>query len=114
MDSFDIKERKVFFSSAFAENPKTIAELINLSFNTHWYILVSDFNNLETVGKDLYLSEKQAVAVKELDELDGESIAMGVIKNNSNSTITPYGVIYINLNDSIQVYNGKQFPLGCT
>ena len=53
MDSFDAKERKVFFASAFAENPKTIAELINLSFNTHCYSLVSDFNNLETVGKDL-------------------------------------------------------------
>ena len=49
MDSFDTKERKVFFASAFAEKPKTIAELINLSFNTHCYSLVSDFNNLETM-----------------------------------------------------------------
>ncbi|MBS5822386.1 MAG: antirestriction protein ArdA [Clostridium argentinense] len=110
MDSFDIKERKVFFASAFAENPKTIAELINISFNTHCYSLVSDFNNLETVGKDLYLSEKQAVAVKELDELDGESFAMGVIKNNPNSRITPYGVLYKNINEPEQIYNGKQFP----
>lgn len=110
MDSFDTRERKVFFASAFAENPKTIAELINLSFNTHCYSLVSDFNNLETVGKDLYLSEKQAVAVKDLDELDGESFAMEVIKNNSNSTITPYGVFYKNSNEPEQIYNGKQFP----
>jgi hypothetical protein len=98
MDSFDAKERKVFFASAFAENTETIAELINLSFNTHCYSLVSDFNNLETVGKDLYLSEKQAVAVKELEELDGESFAIGVIKNNTNSRITPYGVLYKNSN----------------
>ncbi len=35
MDSFDTKERKVFSASAFAENPETIVELINLSFNTH-------------------------------------------------------------------------------
>ena len=110
MDSFDTKERKVFFASAFAENTETIAELINLSFNTHCYSLVSDFNNLETVGKDLYLSEKQAVAVKELDELDGESFAMGVIKNNPNSRITPYGVLYKNSNEPEQIYNGKQFP----
>lgn len=109
MDSFDTKERKVFLASTFAENPETIAELINLSFNTYCYSLVSDFNNLETVGKDLYLSEKQA-AVKELDELDGESFAMGVIKNNPNSRITPYGVLYINSNVPEQIYNGKQFP----
>ncbi|MSU03402.1 antirestriction protein ArdA [Tissierella pigra] len=111
MDSFDGKERKVFFASAFAENLKTMAELINLSFNTHCYSLVSDFNNLETVGKDLYLSEKQAVAVKELDEVEGESFAMEVIKNNPNSTITPYGVLYKNSNEPEQIYNGKQFPL---
>ena len=110
MDSFDTKERKVFFASAFAENTETIAELINLSFNTHCYSLVSDFNNLETVGKDLYLSEKQAVANRELDELDGGSFAMEVIKNNPNSTITPYGVLYKNINKQEQIYNGKQFP----
>lgn len=110
MDSFDTKERKVFLASAFAENPETIAELINLSFNTHCYSLVSDFNNLETVGKDLYLSEKQAVATRELEELDGGSFAMEVIKNNPNSRITPYGVLYKNSNEPEQVYNGKQFP----
>jgi hypothetical protein len=37
MDSFDTKERKIFFASAFTENPETIAELINQSFNTHCY-----------------------------------------------------------------------------
>src|SRR5699024_533394 len=84
MDSFDTKERKKFLASAFAKKPKTIAELINLTFNIHCYSLVSDFNNLETVGKDLYLSEKQGVATKELDELDGESYAMDVIKSNPN------------------------------
>lgn len=110
MDSFDTKERKVFFASAFAENSKTIAELINLSFNTHCYSLVSDFNNLETVGKDLYLSEKQAVATRELEELDGGSFAMEVIKNNPNFRITPYGVLYKNSNVPEQIYNGKQFP----
>ena len=110
MDSFDAKERKVFFASAFSENSKTIAELINLSFNTHCYSLVSDFNNLETVGKDLYLSEKQAVATRELEKLDGGSFAMEVIKNNPNSRITPYGVLYKNSNEPEQIYNGKQFP----
>ncbi|MDD2644325.1 MAG: hypothetical protein PHC65_06550, partial [Methanobacteriaceae archaeon] len=110
MDSFDIKERKIFFASAFAENPNAIAELINLSFNTHCYSLVSDFNNLETVGKDLYLSEKQAVATRELEELDGGSFAMEVIKNNPNFRITPYGVLYKNSNEPEQIYNGKQLP----
>ncbi|WP_195838003.1 antirestriction protein ArdA [Tissierella pigra] len=110
LDGFSKKEIERFYAASFAENPKTMAELINLSFNMHCYSLVSDFNNLEKVGKDLYLTERQAVSTKELDELDGESYAMDVIKNNPNPIITPYGVLYKNNNVPEQVYNGKQFP----
>lgn len=110
LDGFSPKEIERFYASSFAENPKTIAELINLSFNMHCYSLVSDFNNLEKVGKDLYLTERQAVSTKDLDELDGESYAMDVIKNNPSPIITPYGVLYKNSNVPEQVYNGRQFP----
>lgn len=110
LDGFSQKEIERFYAASFAENPKTMAELINLSFNMHCYSLVSDFNNLENVGKDLYLTERQAVSTKELDELDGESYAMDVLKNNPNPIITPYGVLYKTSNVPEQVYNGKQFP----
>ncbi len=110
LDGFSQKEIERFYAASFAEKPKTMAELINLSFNMHCYSLVSDFNNLEKVGKDLYLTERQAVSTKELDELDGESYAMDVIRNNPNPIITPYGVLYKNSNVPKQVYNGKQFP----
>lgn len=110
MDGFVERERKQFYASALAEKSKMMADLINLSFNTHCYSLVSDFSNLNKVGKDLYLSEKQAVATIELHELDGESFAMEVIKNNSNPTITPYGVLYKNNNEPYQVYDGRHFP----
>lgn len=110
LDGFSQKEIERFYAASFAENPKTMGELINLSFNMHCYSLVSDFNDLEKVGKDLYLTERQAVSTKEIDELDGESYAMDVIKNNPNPIITPYGVLYKNSNVPEQVYNGKQFP----
>lgn len=110
LDGFSQKEIERFYAASFAENPKTMGELINLSFNMHCYSLVSDFNDLEKVGKDLYLTERQAVSTKEIDELDGESYAMDVIKNNPNPIITPYGVRYKNSNVPEQVYNGKQFP----
>lgn len=110
LDGFGPQEIEKFYAAAFAESPKIISELINLSFNLHCYSLISDFNNLESMGKDLYLSENLAVATKELDELDGASYAMDVIRNNPNSSITPYGVLYKNGNEPEQVYNGKQFP----
>lgn len=110
LDSFSGNETKRFYAAAHAENPETIAELINLSFNVHCYSLITDFSDFHKVGKDLYLSEKQAVASRVLDELDGESYAIEVIKNNPDPAITPYGVLYKNSNVPEQVYNGKQFP----
>lgn len=85
-------------------------DLINSSFNLHCYSLINNFNDLNKLGKDLFLTEKVAVATKELDELDGESYAMNVIKNNKSARVTPYGVLYRNSNNPIQVYNRKQFP----
>lgn len=110
MDSFDSRGKAKFYAAAFVEDSKKMADLVNLSFNTHCYSLVSDFSNLNKIGKDLYLSEKIAVSTKEFDELDGEAFAMEVIKNDSDSTITPYGVLYKNSNELYQVYDGKHFP----
>ena len=110
LDGFSAKETKQFYAIAFAEESKTMAELINLSFNMHCYSLVTDFSDFNRVGKDLYLSERQAVASKEFDELDGEAYAMEIIKKNTNPTITPYGVLYKNSNEPKQVYNGRHFP----
>lgn len=110
LDGFGPKEIKQFYAAVFAENPKTMTELINLSFNMHCYSLVTDFSDFNKVGKDLYLSERQAVASKEFDELDGEAYAMEVIRNTPNPIITPYGVLYKNSNEPEQVYNGRHFP----
>lgn len=110
LDGFDSREMEKFYATAFAEETKSMADLINLSFNLHCYSLVNNFSDHNKLGKDLYLTEKMAVATRELDDLDGESYAMDVIKNNKSAKVTPYGVLYKNSNDPIQVYNGKQFP----
>ena len=109
-DGFSPGEIDKFYAVAFAEETKSMADLINLSFNLHCYSLINSFSDFNKLGKDLYLTEKMAVASKELDELDGESYAMDVIKNNKSARVTPYGVLYKNSNDPIQVYNGKQSP----
>jgi len=110
-DSFTTREIEKFYAIAFAEEPKSMAELINLSFNLHCYSLINNFNDFNKLGKDLYLTEKMAVAAEELEELDGESYALEVIKNNKSARVTPYGVLYKNSNEPEQIYNGKQFPL---
>ena len=109
-DGFDPREIDKFYAVAFAEEYSSMKDLINLSFNLHGYSLVNNLDNFNKLGKDLYLSEKMAVASDELEKLDGEAYALDVIKNNKTARVTPYGVLYRNSNDSIQVYIEKQFP----
>lgn len=109
-DGFDPREIDKFYAVAFAEEYSYMKDLINLSFNLHGYSLVNNFDNFNKLGKDLYLSEKMAVASDELEKLDGEAYALDVIKNNKTARVTPYGVLYRNSNEIDQVYNGKQFP----
>ena len=58
LDSFDQNELATFYAAAYAEKAKTMTELINLSFNTHYYSLVADFRDLNAVGRQMYLTEQ--------------------------------------------------------
>jgi hypothetical protein len=109
-DGFDSREIDKFYAVAFAEEYSSMKDLINLSFNLHGYSLINNFDDFNKLGKDLYLTEKMAVASDELDKLDGEAYALDVIKNNKTARVTPYGVLYKNSNEVEQIYNGKQFP----
>lgn len=55
LDGFDSREMEKFYATAFAEETKSMADLINLSFNLHCYSLVNNFSDLNKLGKDLYL-----------------------------------------------------------
>ncbi|WP_249324024.1 antirestriction protein ArdA [Wansuia hejianensis] len=81
-DGLSPREIEKFYAASFAEEAKSMADLINLSFNLHCYSLVNNFSDFNKLGKDLYLTEKMAVASDELEKLDGESHALDVIKNN--------------------------------
>lgn len=111
LDSFDAKERNIFYAAIVATDAKTMTDLINLTYNTHCYSVISDFNNLDEVGKDVYLNEAGGVSVKELEELDGRAITQEIMKNSPIRAITNYGVVYQNRNEPELVYDGKHFPL---
>ena len=42
-DGLSPREIEKFYAVSFAEEPKSMAELINLSFNLHCYSLIKDF-----------------------------------------------------------------------
>jgi len=67
-DGFDSREIDKFHAVAFAEEYSSMGDLINLSFNLHGYSLINNFDDFNKLGKDLYLTEKMAVATRELDD----------------------------------------------
>lgn len=98
LDSFDQKELAAFYAAAYAEKAKTMAELINLSFNTHCYGLVADFSDLNAVGRQMYLTEQMAVSAEDLQSFDGQGYFEKIIAANTHPAITPYGVVIKNSN----------------
>lgn len=110
LDSFDAKEKNTFFASAVATDAQSLKELINLTYNTHCYSVVSDFSNLNAVGRDVYLNEVGAATTKELEAIDGRAVVDELMKFSPMKVVTPYGVLYQNRNEPEQVYDGRHFP----
>jgi hypothetical protein len=110
MDSFDAKERITFYASAVGTEAQSLKDLINLTYNTHCYSVISDFSNLESTGRDVYLNEAGAATTKELEEVDGRSIVDKLMKFSPLKVVTPYGVLYQNRNEPELIYDGRHFP----
>lgn len=109
MDSFDKNELNTFYAAASVEQPKTVADLINLTFNTHCYTAVSDFSDIEKIGRDYELGRQGCMSMTEFEQLDFAAIGHELIASGKGE-VTPFGVLYRNGNTPEEPYNGKQFP----
>lgn len=69
LDSFDHSELLTFYAAAEAKKLETMAELINLTFNTHCYSLVSDFSDLNAIGKSMLPKRERSSQCKGIAEL---------------------------------------------
>lgn len=110
LDSFDKSELTTFYAVAYSEKTESIDSLINHTFNTHCYSIVGDFSDLEAVGKDMYLTEQQAVSADVLEQLNGKVYFQSVIESNTSPTVTPFGILYRNKNEYDPMYDGSHFP----
>ena len=84
-------------------------ELINLSFCASEMTVISDFSDLEKVGRKHYLTVHGAADTKELEKLDGKELAQALISGQPG-TVTQFGVVYDNGVQMKPVYNRKQLP----
>ena len=110
LDSFDTGEAAQFQAMAHKLELFELKDLINLTFCCQQATVITDFSDLDAVGRDQYMNlHGGSASVDELNALDGEELAQRLIENGGG-TITPYGVAYDNGVELEQIFDGRFFP----
>ena len=109
LESFDRYELLQFNAAVDRFGLSAADELIDLSFCARDVTVVSDFNDLELVGKRHYLTVHGACDPKELENLDGKETALALISGQPGY-VTRYGVVYDNGIKLEQAYDRKHLP----
>ena len=109
LESFDRYELLQFNAAVERFGLSAADELIDLSFCAREVTVVSDFKDLELVGKRHYLTVHGACDPKELENLDGKETALALISGQPGY-VTQYGVVYDNGIKLEQAYDRKHLP----
>ena len=110
LDSFCKGERDQFLAMAHKLDVSDIEDFINLTFCCQEATVITDFSDLEAVGRAHYMNLHGGCASsEELADLDGHETAVLLI-DSGGGKVTPYGVVYDNGMELRQLYNGYSFP----
>ena len=110
LNSFDTQEKAKFQAAAVRFGLFDMSHLIDLTFCCQETTVITDFSDLEKVGRRHYLDVNGGSASREeLENVDGYETALLI--GDGDGTITPYGVIYDNGMQLRPVYDGQNFPL---
>ena len=110
LDSFWGDEGSQFQAMAEKLDLTDIKDFINLTFCCQQATVITDFSNLEQIGRDHYMNlNGGGASTEELDNLDGEETARLLIDSGAG-VVTPYGVVYDNGMKLEPLYRGGVFP----
>ena len=109
LESFDRYELLQFSAAEERFGLSAAGELIDLSFCAREVTVISDFSDLELVGKRHYLIVHGACDSEELENLDGKETALALISGQPGY-VTQFGVVYDNGMKLEQAYDRKHLP----
>ena len=110
LDSFSDWELAQFQGMAYKLETSDMTDLINLTFCCQEATVITDFSDLDQIGRDHYMNLHGGCAsMEELEQIDGVETALLLISENEG-TVTPYGVVYDNVMELRPIYQGRNFP----
>ena len=110
LDSFCEGEDAQFQAMAHKLEIAHIKDFINLTFCCQQATVITNFSDLEKIGKDHVMTlNGGGMPVDQYQAVDGRKEALQLIESG-NGTVTPFGVAYDNGMVLEQLYNGHQFP----
>jgi len=112
LDSFDDYEKTEFQGMASRLDLHGVDEFINLTFCCQEVTVVTDFNNLESLGRRHYLTLGGGASMEEMQGKDFRSVALALL-DGEVGRVTPYGVVYDNGFEMSQLYDCRNFPEYC-
>ena len=109
LESFDRYELLQFNAAAERFNLSSVGEMIDLSRSSREITVISDFNDLENVGKRHHLTLLTTGVPEEQGALVGTETAQRLIAGQPGH-VTQYGVVYDNGIKLDQAYDRKHLP----
>lgn len=109
LGSFSDHELRQFQAMAAKNGYYKLKDLINLTFSCHQVTVISDFSDLEAIGRQHFMNTHYGVTSPELAKQKFRLIALDLLQNDLSAKITPYGVVYENDFWLDEVYDGRRF-----
>ena len=109
LDSFDYIEAAQFQAMAVKTGIFDMKDLINLTFCCQQATVITDFSDLEAIGRHHLVSINGGCLSSELADTDLRMTALKLILSK-DGTVTPYGVVYDNGLKLEAVYDGRHLP----
>ena len=109
LDSFTHHDMTAFQAAAVCENISDVETLINLTFNTSNYTVITDLSDPAAIGGKYYLDEHIAVPLSDFDKINAVEIGNNLLQSG-NGIVTKFGVVFKHGKEPEIAYNGKTFP----
>ena len=110
LDSFCQGESEKFQAMASKLCLSDIKDFINLTFCCQRATVITDFSDLEQIGKAHVLTVSgESMPTEVFERMDYHAVALDLIQRGAG-TVTPYGVAYGNGMELEQLYDGCHFP----